>query len=144
MTLMSAAAASSRSRYPGATGDAAGKIDNTETKNTIPFVRLYEGFSEYIEEYRNGSAGSYFTRDWKVPPAELRDLGPDGNNSFFAGAGTPSGNEHLQAASQYQEVQVRDFARMVPPSEKTGSLPFGSIGDRKGGPAKMATRISQW
>ena len=144
MTLMSAAAAGSRSRYPGAIGDVAGKIDSTETGNTIPFVRLYEGFSEYIEECRNGRAGSYFTRAWNVPPAELRDLGPDGNNSFFAGAGMPSGTEYLQAASQHHEVQVRDFAQIVPPSKQTGSIPFGSIGDRKGGPAKMATRISQW
>ncbi|EAT91846.2 hypothetical protein SNOG_00351 [Parastagonospora nodorum SN15] len=144
-SLMSAAAAGSRSRRPGAIGDAAGIVDSNEIKNTVPFVRLYEGFSEYIEEYRNGSGGSYFTRAWKVPPADVRDLGPDGNNSFFAGAGKLSDTEHLQVASQHHEVQVKDFARMVPPSDKTRSLPFGSIGDpRRVGLVKMATRASQW
>lgn len=51
--------------------------------NTPPFVRLYEGLSEYIEESRNGSDQSYFTRAFKAAPPQMRDLGIDGNNNYF-------------------------------------------------------------
>lgn len=89
-TLVSAAAISGKSRCLGAIGEVRGAIHDSSTENTMPFVRLYEGLSEYIEDYQNGSGGSYFTRSWKVAPSHLRDLGPDGNNSYFSDAGVAS------------------------------------------------------
>jgi hypothetical protein len=84
LSLVSAAAAGRKGRCFGAVGEGFGSIHKSRTENTTPFVRLYEGLSEYIEENRNGSDGSYFTRSWKVGSSELRDLGLDGNNSYFS------------------------------------------------------------
>jgi hypothetical protein len=85
LSLVSAAAAGSRdSRYFGAVGEGFESTHKSRTENTTPFVRLYEGLSEYIEENRNGRGGSYFTRAWKVASSQLRDLGPDCNNSYFS------------------------------------------------------------
>ncbi|KAF1841427.1 uncharacterized protein K460DRAFT_434533 [Cucurbitaria berberidis CBS 394.84] len=82
-TLISAAAPSSRGRSFGVIGECLDAQKDGSYENTPPFVRLYEGLSEYIEEYRNGSGRSYFTRSWKAAPPQLRELGPDGNNSYF-------------------------------------------------------------
>jgi hypothetical protein len=83
LSLVSAATGC-RDRSFGAVGEGSRPIHKRRTENTTPFVRLYEGLSEYIEENRSGSGGSYFTRSWKVAPSELRDLGTDGNNSYFS------------------------------------------------------------
>ena len=85
-TLVSAATAGGKGRWLGAIGDAIGVTHNSYFENTTPFVRLYEGLSEYIEEYRNGSGGSYFNKNWKAAPPQLRDLSTGGNNSYFADA----------------------------------------------------------
>jgi hypothetical protein len=97
-TLVSAAAISGRSRCLGAIGEVRGATHDKRTESTMPFVRLYEGLSEYIEEYQNGSGGSYFTRSWKAAPSHLRHLGPDGNNSYFADAGVASSRVYQRQA----------------------------------------------
>jgi hypothetical protein len=84
MTLVSAAATSRRDRCLGAIGKMTGATHKSLTENTTPFVRLYEGLSEYVEENRDGSGGSYFSRAWKAAPLHLRDFGLDGNNSYFS------------------------------------------------------------
>jgi hypothetical protein len=127
-SLVSAAAAGSKNRYLGAIGDAAGPIDNSQTKNTTPFVRLYEGLSEYIEEYRNGSGGSYFTRSWKVAPTQLRDLSADGNHSFFTGVGTTPASQHT--IKKQQEVQSQRLSGLGHPDTTKAFFPYGTVGDK--------------
>ncbi|KAF1947246.1 hypothetical protein EJ02DRAFT_295312, partial [Clathrospora elynae] len=61
-TLISAAASNNRCRTFGVIGQGVDAQKGRRYKNTPPFVRLYEGLSEYAEEYRNGSGRSYFTR----------------------------------------------------------------------------------
>ena len=51
-------------------------------ENTYPFVRLYEGLSEYAEDSRNGNGRSYFTRSWKAAPSPMREPGLVGNSHF--------------------------------------------------------------
>lgn len=127
LTLVSAAATGGKNRHLGAIGDAAG-VDSNQTKNTAPFVRLYEGFSEYTEEYRKGSGGSYFTRAWKVAPTQSRDLGPDGNNSFFSGARTIPASQHM--AKKHQEGQPQRLSGLGHPDSTKAFFPYGTVGDR--------------
>ncbi|KAH7405750.1 hypothetical protein DE146DRAFT_649588 [Phaeosphaeria sp. MPI-PUGE-AT-0046c] len=84
MTIVSAASNSGKSKQFGAIGEVTCHSNNCGMEHTRPFVRLYENLAEYVEEYRDGSGGSYFNRAWKPAPAYLRDFGPDGNNSFFS------------------------------------------------------------
>lgn len=83
-TLVSAAAASSKSRSVGTIGEYVGPQRQDCYENTLPFVRLYEVLSEYVEEHRTGNGKSYFTRAWKAGPLALRDFGSDSNNSYFS------------------------------------------------------------
>jgi hypothetical protein len=142
LTLTSAAAAGNRNRRPGTIGGALGMVHNGETKNTTPFIRLYEGFSEYIEEYRNGSGGSYFTRAWKVAPTNLCDLGPDGNNSFFAGAETNSETQHRDTTRKHQKGEAQGFSGLAPSTRSMAFLPYGTVGDRGVGFRRAAPRTS--
>ncbi|KAH6620159.1 hypothetical protein C7974DRAFT_316023, partial [Boeremia exigua] len=82
-SLIAAAAANDKTRHFGTIGRPAVEEERGPHANTAPFVRLYENLSEYVEEYRNGSGQSYFTRRWKPAAQQLRDLGPDGNTSYF-------------------------------------------------------------
>lgn len=84
MTLVSAASNGSKNKQLGAIGTAKDPPSSCGMENTRSFVRLYETLAEYVEEYKNGSGDNYFNRAWKPAPAYLRDLGPDGNNSFFS------------------------------------------------------------
>jgi hypothetical protein len=83
-SLISATTSSSRYRTIGVIGQGFDAHRRRHYENTPSFVRLYEGLSEYAEEYRNGSERSYFTRAWKVALPRFRDLGPDGNNSYYS------------------------------------------------------------
>ncbi|OAL05712.1 hypothetical protein IQ06DRAFT_361887 [Phaeosphaeriaceae sp. SRC1lsM3a] len=83
MMLVSAASNASKCKRFGAIGEVTDHPMSCRLKNTRPFVCLYENLTEYVEEYRNGSC-SYFNRAWKPAPEYLRDMGPDGNNSFFS------------------------------------------------------------
>lgn len=86
-SLIRAAQASHRVRNVGAVGDGSyGFRGLTNYENTIRFVRVYENLFEYAEESRSGGNRSYFTRAWKPAPLHLRDLSPEGNNSFFSEA----------------------------------------------------------
>jgi hypothetical protein len=111
-TLMSTAANGGRQRHFGAIGDASYAFDSSyplpqlqDTQNTLPFVRLYDTLSEYVDETRNGSGKSYFTRAWKPAPPHLRDFGPDGNNSFFSTPNAGSTNHQPGTTRKYGEEQ---------------------------------------
>ncbi|KAF1913554.1 hypothetical protein BDU57DRAFT_502125 [Ampelomyces quisqualis] len=130
LSLMSAAASSSRNRYLGAIGEAKDISLNGETKNTLPFVRLYEGLSEYIEESHHGSGGSYFTKSWKTAPAYLRDLGPDGNNSFFSTGGTNSAQYQYPTSNRSLEDRQQRFSEPKFVGGATSFFPIhGPVGD---------------
>jgi hypothetical protein len=140
-TLMSAAAIGSRKRHPGAIGEVTGIVHN-ETKNTLPFVRLYEGLSEYIEEHRNGSGGSYFTRAWTVASPQLRDLGPNGNNSFFSDAGGVPVEVRPRTSRWYEEDRAQYLSVFSFSGGMTERLSsHGTVGDGGLGLGKMGTRV---
>ncbi|KAL5114236.1 hypothetical protein ACEQ8H_007888 [Pleosporales sp. CAS-2024a] len=130
-SLMSTAALSSRNRHHLGTVGAAGTSKTSDTLNTILFVRLYECLSEYAEERRNDGGRFYFTSAWKAAPPDLRDLGPDGNRSFFSNTGTVPGNSHTYAASTYRKDKNRDIAEFVPSSSIMVYPPYGSVGDKR-------------
>ena len=83
-SLIAAAAASDKAWRFGAIGEASTKQERGPYANTGPFVRLYENLSEYMEEYRNGSGQSYFTRRWKPAMPQLRGLGHNNSTSYFS------------------------------------------------------------
>jgi hypothetical protein len=83
-SLIAAAMSSGRGRCFGAVGETSAMEPRGPYANTAPFVRLYENLSEYMEEHRNGSGHSYFTRRWKPAPPQYRALGPDDNTSYFS------------------------------------------------------------
>ena len=87
VTLVSAGIASEKGQRLGATGESMLPTHKRCFENTTPFVRLYEGLSGYVEEYRNGGGGSYFNRAWKAAPPQMRDFDADGNKSYFTDAG---------------------------------------------------------
>ncbi|KAF2625937.1 hypothetical protein BU25DRAFT_344775, partial [Macroventuria anomochaeta] len=87
-SLIAAAAASDKTRNFGAVGEVSAKQERGPYANTAPFVRLYENLSEYVEEYRNGSGQSYFTRRWKPAVQQLRELGSDNSTSYFSKGST--------------------------------------------------------
>jgi hypothetical protein len=85
-TLVTAATAGRKGQGFGVIGQASDAKRSGRYErygNTAPFVRLYEGLSEYMDEYHKGSGGSYFTRAWTVAASHVRELGPDGNNSYY-------------------------------------------------------------
>jgi hypothetical protein len=142
-TLMSTAESGSRNPHPGTIGEATGSVHNNEIQNTLPFVRLYESLSEYIEEYRNGSGGSYFTRAWTVASPQLRDLGPDGNNSFFSDAGVVPVEVRPRTSRWYQKDRAQHL-NVFPSSggitERLSS--HGTVGDGGLGLGKKGARVS--
>jgi hypothetical protein len=142
-TLMSTAESASRNRHPGTIGEVTGAVHDSETRNTLPFVRLYECLSEYIEGYRNGSGGSYFTRAWTVASPQLRDLGPDGNNSFFADASVAPVDVRPRTSRWYQQDRAQHL-NVFPSSggimERLAS--HGTVGDGGLGLGKMGARVS--
>lgn len=87
-SLIAAAAASGKPRCFGAIGEASASHEKGPYANTAPFVRLYENLSEYMEEHRNGSAQSYFTRRWKHAPPQYRGSGLHDNMSYFSNRNT--------------------------------------------------------
>ncbi|KAJ4358634.1 uncharacterized protein N0V89_003218 [Didymosphaeria variabile] len=102
-TLVTAASTSSKARSFGAIGEgSARKQESSKYANTHVFARVYEHLSEYAEESRAGSGKSYFTRAWKPSPLHLRDLGPDGNNSFYSGSSTSSPQTSRTSHRPYQ------------------------------------------
>jgi hypothetical protein len=78
-SLVFAAANGGKGRHAGAVNDTLRTAHTGLYDNTAPFVRLYEEIFGYIDECRNDSGGSYFTRNWKVADPHLRDLRPDGS-----------------------------------------------------------------
>ncbi|KAL1613165.1 hypothetical protein SLS60_001397 [Paraconiothyrium brasiliense] len=102
-SLVTAASASSKVRSFGAIGEgSARKQDPSKYANTHVFARVYEHLSEYAEESRAGGGKSFFTRAWKPSPLHLRDLGPDGNNSFYGGSSTSSPQMSRTSNRPYQ------------------------------------------
>jgi len=87
VTLVSAGIVSGKCQGFGTTGESMLPTHKRCFENTTPFVRLYESFSEYVEEYRNGGGGSYFNRAWKAAHPQMRDFDADGNKSYFTDAG---------------------------------------------------------
>jgi hypothetical protein len=140
-TLISAVALGKK-RHLGAIGEATSVGHDNDTKNTFPFVRLYENLSEYIEEHRNGSGGSYFTRAWTVASPQLRDLGPNGNNSFFSDAGRTTAEVRPHTSRWYQEDRTQRL-NAFPTSgriiERLSS--HGTVGDGGVGLGKMGARV---
>jgi hypothetical protein len=104
-SLAPAATTAGKCRDLSAVGDAPDSAHYKDTDITIPLVRLYETFSEYIEELRKGSGGSYFSRSWKPAPAYLLDTSPDGNNSFFSDGLVSASQLHQRAkpVADYRE-----------------------------------------
>jgi hypothetical protein len=140
-TLISAAALGKK-RHPGAIGEAAGVGHDSETKNTFPFVRLYENLSEYIEEHRNDSGGSYFTRAWTVASPQLRDLGPNGNNSFFSDAGRVAVEARPHTSVWYQQDRTQRLNVFPTPSSIMERLSsHGTVGDGGVGLGKKGARV---
>jgi hypothetical protein len=138
-TLISAAALGKK-RHPGAIGEAAGVGHDSETKNTFPFVRLYENLSEYIEEHRNGSGGSYFTRAWTFASPQLRDLGPNGNNSFFSDVGGVAVEARPHTSGWYQQDRTQRLNVFPTPGSIMERLSsHGTVGD--GGLGKKGARV---
>ncbi|KAF1964682.1 hypothetical protein BU23DRAFT_53400 [Bimuria novae-zelandiae CBS 107.79] len=87
----------------GVIGEGSARKQNLKMyENTHLFARLYENLSEYAEESRAGGSNSYWTRAWKAPPLHLRDLGPDGNNSFYGGLSNASPLRARAASRPYQ------------------------------------------
>ncbi|KAL5391061.1 hypothetical protein DPSP01_001552 [Paraphaeosphaeria sporulosa] len=90
-TLVAAASASNKNRSFAVIGDgSARKQDLSKHANTHLFARVYEHLSEYAEQSRTDGGQSCFTRAWKPPALHLRDLGPDGNHSFYSSASATS------------------------------------------------------
>ncbi|KAF2131959.1 hypothetical protein P153DRAFT_364423 [Dothidotthia symphoricarpi CBS 119687] len=100
-TLVSAAATNNRGRSVGTIGETFYPQKKDDYENTPPFVRLYEGLSEYVEEHRNGSGQSYFTRAWKAASPQLRDFSVDGNSSYFSKPNVTSSGEAPYSRSNY-------------------------------------------
>ncbi|KAH7381662.1 hypothetical protein BKA66DRAFT_493590 [Pyrenochaeta sp. MPI-SDFR-AT-0127] len=99
-TLISAVAPTNPTQTFGVIGESFYVHKDNHYENTPPFVRLYEGLSEYIEEHRNGSGQSYFTRAWKAAPLQLRDVGMDGNNSYFNSATLAISSSMVRTAAE--------------------------------------------
>jgi hypothetical protein len=101
-TLVAAASASNKARSFGAIGEgSARKQELSKHANTHLFARVYEHLSEYAEESRAGGGQGYFTRAWKPSPLHLRDLGPEGNNSFYSNM--------AQVSSQFSSAISRPY-----------------------------------
>jgi hypothetical protein len=130
-TLMSTAANGGRSRHLGDLGEVPGVSQYNYILNTLPFVRLCETLSEYVDETRNGSGKSYFTRAWKPAPAHLRDFGPDGNNSFFSTPAVGSTqSSHHGTTMKYEEQQHLHPAGLTYSHSNVGPSPApGAVGD---------------
>jgi hypothetical protein len=140
-TLISAAALGKK-RYLGVIGEATSVGHDNETKNTFPFVRLYENLSEYIEEHSNGSGGSYFTRAWTVASPQLRDLGPTGNNSFFSDAGRTTAEVRPRTSRWYQGDRTHLLNAFPISGRITERLSsHGTVGDGGVGLGKMGARV---
>ena len=102
-TLIMAATASHKARNWGVIGEGSIRQQTfSKYENTHLFARLYENLSGYAEESRAGGSSNYFTRAWKAPAMHLRDLGPDGNNSFYEGTRTPSPRLSRASSRPYQ------------------------------------------
>ncbi|KAF2820014.1 HAD-superfamily hydrolase, partial [Ophiobolus disseminans] len=93
MTLVSAEIAGGKSQWGSAINDSVRATHKSDFKNTAPFVRLYEGLSEYMEEYHKGGGGSYFSRAWRAASSQMRDFDADGNSSYFIDA-TETSSRH--------------------------------------------------
>ncbi|KAJ4286822.1 hypothetical protein N0V90_013074 [Kalmusia sp. IMI 367209] len=103
-TLM-AAAASNKGRDLGVIGQGSvKKHELSKYENTHFFVRVYENLFQYAEESRVGS-GSKFTRRWKPAPLHLRDLGLNGNDSFYSSASGTSPMMNRAPIRPYQSFQ---------------------------------------
>jgi hypothetical protein len=140
--ILISAAALGKKRHPGAIGEAMGVRHDNKTKNTFPFVRLYENLSEYIEEHRNGSGGSYFTRAWTVASPQLRDLGPSGNNSFFSDAGRITAEVRPHTSRWYQEDRTQRLNVFPTSGRITERLSsHGTVGDGGVGLGKVGARV---
>jgi hypothetical protein len=84
-SLMATAWANNKARSLGAIGGMSSDAhDGTKYENTPSLMFVYENLFEYAEDSRAGVSSSYFTRSWKPAPLHLRDITPDGNNSFFS------------------------------------------------------------
>jgi hypothetical protein len=92
MTLVSGA--TTGGRCLGIIGETMRATHNGDYENTGPFVRLYEGLSEYIEEFHNGIRESYFNRAWRAAPSHLRDFDMNANSSYFTATITTSSKLH--------------------------------------------------
>ncbi|KAI8937578.1 hypothetical protein NX059_005292 [Plenodomus lindquistii] len=74
-SLMATAVSFKRGRHLGAIGETIDLNPFADYENTPAFVRLYENLSEYVDERRNSSGGSYFTRAWKTGSQDLDSTG---------------------------------------------------------------------
>lgn len=106
-SLIATASAGNKSRNLGAIGESAHKLqDGTKYENTLCFVRVYENLFKYAEEFQAGSTSNSFTRAWKPAPVYMRDLTPEGNNSFF-GENASAFSHFLRGSShQYSSFQA--------------------------------------
>lgn len=115
--LMASSLAEEKFRNPqqlGAIGESSFPA-SSKYENTPIFVRLYENMLKYSDESRPGAKRDYFTHDWQTPLLHQRDLGPDGNHSFYGEKKlvspfqTRNHNFNLQAlaASNWRDINMR-------------------------------------
>lgn len=101
-TLVAAVPESSKTQSFGVIGETFARQDMLRFANTHLFARVHEHLYEYAEEARAGGGSDYFTRAWKPAPPRLRDIGPNGNNSFYSSASTISPQCSRAASRLYQ------------------------------------------
>ncbi|KAF2751940.1 hypothetical protein M011DRAFT_482723 [Sporormia fimetaria CBS 119925] len=80
--VASAAATLRTTKHPGVIGDAQVATPR-RFDNTLLFVRLNETLQEYVDESTGIEERDYFTRAWKAPSLNIRDISAHGNDSFF-------------------------------------------------------------
>lgn len=79
-SLSSMTVNSNKDQTLGAVGEGSSSTPNDQYENNDLWLRVYDVLSEYVGPNKRDD---YFTRAWKPAPLHLRDLGPDGNNSFW-------------------------------------------------------------
>ncbi|KAJ4983488.1 hypothetical protein SVAN01_11003 [Stagonosporopsis vannaccii] len=90
-SLIVAVADSDRTRHLGSNGKTSAQVEEGPFANTAPFVRLYENLSEYVEESRNGSGRSYFTRGWTPASPRFQAAGFDNSTTYASRRTTRTG-----------------------------------------------------
>lgn len=133
-SLIAAAVSANKDHNFGVIGEAHRPADSSLFRNTAPFVRIYENLSEYVEEYRNNGASSYFTRAWKPTQPQSRDLVAQDNSTYLPrsiAATTPL--EHRFGDRTFRNTFSPELrGSPVPTLHTMPRQTHGAVGDRRG------------